>query len=602
MSRLLILSASASEPDSLRLARIADCFGINAVVIPVGAGQIQETLRGAASKGGNLAISLSLKMVRDLAVGSSRGLEHVFARFPQFKAWFIRAADGTDALKPNSRATGGFPLAFEAPRPIQQIHAPIEARPFCGPLTGFSWTPAEGSRGGVFHIHPAPPHYTPLLTTPEGTLCGLLRCSSSLVVISGFDRIPDLDEQISTDYDFLPRLHEWLPVIVFLRAAFGSQLWHNPFRSACFVIDDPMLVKKYGFLDFGKVLQALKRCQGHLSLAYIPYNHSRVDPDTSRLFRDHAPWLSLCVHGNDHTCGEFAERDGQALLLKAKSALARMDRLKARERLNYDPVMVFPQGMFSRDAMESLKRAGYWATVNFGAIAFDGPPQTLSVRDYLLPAVTTYASFPLFNRRYPETLLEFAVDGFLEKPILFMEHHGYFKDGGRDLVEKIESVNGWGWRDHWHSLGTIVQHTAWERTTASGRREMRLFSPRRIVQNTGDVPIHHSFVYPESNPDLVVGISSNDLPQDFVRQKRAVRFELCLPPRSVSTLRVAFQPVEGQGKNSMPRAGLGVWARRRLSEFRDQHLAPHPRLLNGSMGLIRLLRKARSIPTKPQRA
>ena len=575
---------------------MADAFGLVAEVVPVEPGQGLGTLRHAAQAGSYRAISLSAKTAHALAAELGASLLEVIASFPALKTWFIHSSPAHGAAETTQLVIGGVHLTLGATAGIQKIQAAPVAGAFSGPIAGFSWEPAAGSQARALRLHRPDDQYTPLLTTAQGDLSGIVQSPAALLVISGVQGIPDLDEPITTDYEFIPRLHQWLPLLVFFRAAFGRQLWHNPLRSACFVIDDPMLVRKYGCLDFAKVLQSLQHCHGHLSLAYIPYNHSRVDAEVARLFREHARWLSLCVHGNDHTQGEFAELDTEALSVKATAALARMDRLKARERLSYDPVMVFPQGKFSRQGMEALKRAGYWAAVNSGAIAQEGPPGEFRIRDYLLPAVTAYESFPLFNRRYPKSLLEFAVDGFLEKPILFVEHHGYFKDAGRDLVEKIEAVNGWGWRHCWQSLGSIVQQTAWERSPTPDQRAVRLFSPQCVVRNPEDRPIHHRFTYPENRPELVVGVWVDDRPQEFVREPHAIRFELCLPPQSARTLRIAYQPVPIQGRSRVPLSSRRVWVRRRLSEFRDQQLAPHPRLLNAATGLVRLLRRRRAKP------
>jgi hypothetical protein len=47
--------------------------------------------------------------------------------------------------------------------------------------------------------------------------------------------------------------------------------------------------------------------------------------------------------------------------------------------------------------------------------------------DLLDVAVTRYGGFPLFGRRYPRSLLPFALDLFMGKPALIAEHHEYFR-------------------------------------------------------------------------------------------------------------------------------------------------------------------------------
>src|SRR5262252_284044 len=98
--------------------------------------------------------------------------------------------------------------------------------------------------------------------------------------------------------------------------------------------------------------------------------------------------------------------------------------MKAHSEINgvpFDDVMVFPQGLFSTGAMAALKAAGYLAAVNSDLCPSNGSG-TLTLRDVLEVAVTRFSGFPLFGRRYPRELAEFALDLFVGKPALAVEH------------------------------------------------------------------------------------------------------------------------------------------------------------------------------------
>src|SRR5205085_6714296 len=43
---------------------------------------------------------------------------------------------------------------------------------------------------------------------------------------------------------------EYVPALIFLRFAEGDRCWRNPQARAGLVIDDPLLRKSYGFIDF----------------------------------------------------------------------------------------------------------------------------------------------------------------------------------------------------------------------------------------------------------------------------------------------------------------------------------------------------------------
>jgi len=87
-------------------------------------------------------------------------------------------------------------------------------------------------------------------------------------------------------------------------------------------------------------------------------------------------------------------------------------------------VMVFPQGKFSSVSLGILKSHNYLAAVNSTSMPYDLPDSHgLTLADLLAPAVSRYGDFPLFMRRYPGNLADFAFDLFLGKPALLVEHH-----------------------------------------------------------------------------------------------------------------------------------------------------------------------------------
>jgi hypothetical protein len=145
------------------------------------------------------------------------------------------------------------------------------------------------------------------------------------------------------------------------------------------------------------------------TIAFIPWNHRRSEPETVDLFRNRPDRLSLCVHGTDHTGGEFKAGDETTLRRKAKTALARMVEHQAMTGLRYDPVMIFPQGGFCKAASRALSAEGYLAAINTSVMASDCTPQDLKYRDLLDLAVTSYGGCPLFSRRSPKHLFPLAL-------------------------------------------------------------------------------------------------------------------------------------------------------------------------------------------------
>ena len=194
---------------------------------------------------------------------------------------------------------------------------------------------------------------------------------------------------------------------------------------ACLIIDDPLLRKKYGFLDYKKLLTLMEKINFHTCIAFIPYNYKRSDKEIIKLFKDRPDRYSLCFHGCDHTEAEFGSVDMEELDKKCKLAIYRMEELRIQTGMNYDNVMVFPQGVFSSVALNVLKTNGFMGAINTVMEPIDN---------------STYRGLPVFQRWYIDKC--FTV---LNKhnPIFICAHHKDFKDTAK-LCELISEINRQG--------------------------------------------------------------------------------------------------------------------------------------------------------------
>ena len=153
------------------------------------------------------------------------------------------------------------------------------------------------------------------------------------------------------------------------------------------------------------------------------------------------------MHGCDHTKGEFATADPERLARLVATASHRMRQHQDRCGLPFDRVMVFPQGRFSRQAINALRGYGYRAAVN--STVFSG--DTLRIRDLLTAAVP--GPVPLYGRRYPDDT--FAFDLLLGKPALIVQHPHDFRDYTK-LTDCVSQVRRLAPEIRWLPLGQIV--------------------------------------------------------------------------------------------------------------------------------------------------
>jgi len=390
---------------------------------------------------------------------------------------------------------------------------------------------------------------------------------------------------LRAEVDFEHALDRVLPLVIFLRQALGEAVWTNPHRDAGFVIDDPLLVPRYGFIDFPALLQSARRHAYHVTLAFIPWNAWRTRDAQARLFRDHADCFTVCVHGCDHNRNEYGVADYPLLADKNRVALERMERLVRRTGIPFASVMVCPQEQCSREGWRSFADTpGLLGMVNTACLPRNTPNDRVAVVDLLQPAHDRYFGFPIFKRYYPGDWAQFALTAFLGRPAILVEHHDFFRQGLGGIEDFVVRLRGISPRVQWRPMADLVTTTHQRRRGAEGRLEVRFFTDRFRFEPLGaQGPV--AFRRYVETVEAVEAVLVDGSPVPFTlegpfvgftlerAEAREIEVRLCRPrPR-----RVYSHSAWHQG---------GVVVRRILSEFRDNLLARSPRAAALGRGLV----------------
>jgi len=291
------------------------------------------------------------------------------------------------------------------------------------------------------------------------------------------NKIADSEALITTENDFEEEYGNILPGIIFIRSSFGDYCWRNSKSCAGIIIDDPLIRLKYGFIKFEKLLQSSKKNNCHITLAFIPWNYRRNRKKGLRLFLDNKKNISICIHGCDHIKNEFISEDYELLLAKIDIAIKRMETMREKTSLNYERIFVFPQGKFSTQALWALSRNGKClATVNSTCIPQNLTEGQVRMKDLMFPALESFYGYPVLKRRAPFQKEHFAVDLFLGKPALVVEHHEYFRNGYEDLERLCHSLKKIDKKILWRPLSETIINTHIKRKISSNLSEIRFFS------------------------------------------------------------------------------------------------------------------------------
>jgi hypothetical protein len=395
----------------------------------------------------------------------------------------------------------------------------------------------------------------------------------------------------SAEFEFEERLDEAIPAIIFLRHAFGSAAWHNPRRDAGLVIDDPLVMPRYGFIDFPALLASAREHAYHVSLAFIPWNASRTRSRNASLFRDNRDVFSLCVHGCDHTNNEYGTANHPLLLAKNEVALRRMDGLARKTGLPYAPLAVCPQEQCSIEGWRAFAdNRRLLGMVNTGCLPRNIANTRVTVGDLLLPAQDALFGFPAFKRYYPGSMANYALALYLGKPAILVEHHPYFRDGlgasetfASDLRRICPSVR-------WPSLERLAVRTHWRRRASAGLTEIRFFTRRfELEVQPGDGPAYR-IRKRVHDPEEVRSAKVDGLEVPFTLDGDHVVIDATFGSAGIHEIELELKPVPvPRAYPRDPRYHVGVAARRHLSEFRDNVLSRHPGIARAAKSLMNSL-------------
>jgi hypothetical protein len=458
---------------------------------------------------------------------------------------------------------------------VTEWHIANEPDGMFGAMRGLRIQPSATHLGSGDFFHTDGESLTPLIGGEEKAAFLKLNCNGLPVFVSS-ERLIDIDAELTTfNFDIRDHFFSAVPLVSYIRWAFSQSSWHAPEASACLVIDDPLLKPTHGFVDFQELLSLMKRHHFSTNIAFIPWNWTRSVPGVVRLFRENPEHFSLSVHGCDHTRAEFGSPSQQRHYWKARQALDRMDRHKTATGISHDPVMVFPQGVFSEAAMSALKRTNLIASVNSDIISADPHPRTITISDVWDIAVMRYP-FPLFTRRYPwEGIENFAFDALLGKPAIAIIHHDYCSDHCARLVNFVQQVNALQCAPTWRNLGDVVRRSCRQRLDSTGAMEVEMYGTELRIENRFDQPKRFLIRRRECEASAIQQICTDDQEVAWKQVDECINFEIDLKAGENRVIKIKFHDLVGKERNedNLPYR-FKTMLRRYLCEMRDNYVEP----------------------------
>ncbi len=450
----------------------------------------------------------------------------------------------------------------------------------CEAFSGLSLGPVNPANDHVFSIRASDPSLRQLISIAGRPFMAAVKsdapamAAAEVLFIAASEDVVDLNAEVG-DAPLAEYFSRFVPHSMALRYAAGDECWRPGQHHASIIVDDPLLRKDYGFLNFDTLLRLTKQHNFHTTIAFIPHNFRRSSPPITRMFRENASRVSICFHGNDHTGAEFAATDTALLNTFLQVAERRMNLHQKTTGLPCDRVMVFPQGNFSLEAMKVLKSHNFRAAVNTVPHPAEQPDR-LTIGELAQPAVLRYGGFPLFIRKPigQTQTYDIAFNLFFGRPVLIVEHHEIFQHP-ESLIEVVARINAVAPEIHWSNLATVVSNSILARRESDGSFRVRAYSGTVQVSN-GSASIRRYSVDWAGSCD---GASIERVTMDgavgggFEIDDAGPRLSIELTPGSSRRFSLVHRNNHAAVGSLGLRWNAQAFLRRRLSEIRDNYLS-----------------------------
>ncbi|HTV42206.1 MAG TPA: hypothetical protein VMF08_16670 [Candidatus Sulfotelmatobacter sp.] len=574
MNRAIVLSGCGDETPARNMCRLLEFFGLSAHVHDSAGGWKQMVSHPEIGPNIKLFGSAAnvLQLLRDMEEAQEQA---VWTR--RVHSVFVCSygrAEMAAALAKKIAKTGKADIQ---PSMDMEFHVSSGMNDFCGAMAGVACS-ANNIDSGVYVLKAETAD--DIVTCADGPVFAKFLYHDVPIFVSTAGVI-DIDSELGArDFDIRGHFLTATPVVMYIKWAFAETCFQPAENSACLIIDDPPLKPRYGFVDFQNLNDLLWRHRFTCSLAFIPWNWRRSDSRVVRLFKKNSERLSLSVHGCDHTRGEFGIQNGEQARWKVLCASQRMKRHDFRTGLRHDPVMVFPQGIFSRTAMHALKGSEFIGAVNSEVISVDPEPCPIKISDFWSIGLMNYDDFPIFTRRDPWQGLEnFAFDILLGKPCIAVVHHNDCHDQCRHVVEFVDGLNHLNAHLQWRDLGTLVRRSFRQRNLSPNRIKIEMFGKEALLENPAGETKYFSVYKRESSPGRIDEIRAGGKPVDWTNTPDGISFRIMLKPGQSQIVRIVYRELSANGfaeENSFAGADVVYWVkatlRRYLCEIRDNYL------------------------------
>jgi hypothetical protein len=588
--KLIVPHTGEMQAADARLVCLAEFLGVHTerVRLAKGTPQPAEYIEKAVADRDSCLV-INPKVMRDWIGADVFPAELVHALVSLFPRVFVHALTPDPPVQAMVADLSGGNL--QSVLPIGDAGEPYEissnSRDICGPFSGLSFGPINRANDHVLAVGTDDMGVRKLISIGKLPSMAVVKRDKTEILFIASEDTADVDAEIGRDLirDYFSRL---MPHAMALRYIFGEECWRPSKSHASIIIDDPLLRRNYGYLNFESLLSLTEEYAFHTTISFIPYNYRRNSARIVQMFRENSDRLSICFHGNDHGEAELGSTDSALLNRILSTAEGRMKVHEQATGLHCDRVMVFPQDHYSVEAMQVLKNRNFHAACSSPRPVGKSVP--LRIADFAQPAVLRYGGMPLFIRNFIKDVesQDIAFSLFFGRPILIGEHHDIFKRP-RPLIELVQKINSIAPGISWLGLETLADNSTLKRRRPDGIVQIRPYSRKVIVANDSASAQRFSIEWRDfgrsSSIEQVLrnGERFPDVEVEF--DDTGIRVSVELAPGASQIYSLVYRnDYEIMGKPGFM-WDAQMFLRRRLSEVRDNYLSKNQHLMTAARAL-----------------
>ncbi|MGF7182421.1 hypothetical protein [Tunturiibacter psychrotolerans] len=383
---------------------------------------------------------------------------------------------------------------------------------------------------------------------------------------------------VSDNQDLVSAFLRIAPAMMFVRYSAGERSWHALHHYANFTIDDPWLREPYGHVNYEGLLGEMDKHHFHTTIAFIPWNYKRSQPEVVSLFRNHSDLFSIAIHGNDHDHKEFTDYGEKSLADQVgglRQALARMERFQRLTGIPYDKVMIFPHSIAPEQTLGALKTYNFLATVNSSNVPQNATrPADLS--EILRPVTLSFEGFPSISRYSTEMKISeayIAINQFLDNPLFFYAHSDFFSKGISAFDQVADEVNKLEPATEWRSLGDIARHLYVVKLRDDSNYDVQAFSNDICLENTTSQSSTFYVQKREIGDQTIDAVTVDGLAQPYSIQQDRISLILTIPLRGSRCIAIRYANNLKSSPINASHGSIVVYMLRMGSDFRDIYLA-----------------------------